>query len=140
MDDNFKKLFEAIKVNNSADKAADSEAPEHQTDAGIQLTPEENLRHDSTIQTSPPKHDDESIKGVGPKLHEEVPEIVVTAENLRADTRKASFEEINRTNEGTFNSTEVNFTFNLIDLFKILLYLTFINFFFFLGNGRKDAH
>ncbi|XP_059309493.1 uncharacterized protein LOC132060477 [Lycium ferocissimum] len=42
MDDNFKKLFEAIKVNNSVDK------------------------------------------GVGPKLHEEVPEIVVTAENLRA--------------------------------------------------------
>ncbi|XP_060170942.1 uncharacterized protein LOC132601909 [Lycium barbarum] len=106
MDDNFKKLFEAIKVNNSADKAADSEAPEHQTDAGLQLTPEENLRHDSTIQTSPPKHDDESIKGVGPKLHEEVPEIVVTAGNLRADTRKASSEEINQTDEGSFNSTE----------------------------------
>ncbi|XP_060194889.1 uncharacterized protein LOC132624072 [Lycium barbarum] len=58
MDDNFKKLFEEIKVNNSADKAADSDAPEHQTNAGLQLTPEENLRHDSTIQTSPPKHDD----------------------------------------------------------------------------------
>ncbi|XP_060211631.1 uncharacterized protein LOC132639170 [Lycium barbarum] len=116
MDDNFKKLFEAIKVNNSADKAADSEAPEHQTDAGLQLTPEENLRHDSTIQTSPPKHDDESIKGVGPKLHEEVPEIVVTAGNLRADTRKASSEEINRTDEGSFNSTEGMVAEMLIEL------------------------
>ncbi|XP_060216438.1 uncharacterized protein LOC132643919 [Lycium barbarum] len=116
MDDNFKKLFEAIKVNNSADKAADSEAPEHQTDAGLQLTPEENLRHDSTIQTSPPKHDDESIKGVGPKLHEEVPEIVVTAGNLRADTRKASSEEINRADEGFFNSTEGMVAEMLIEL------------------------
>ncbi|XP_060170343.1 uncharacterized protein LOC132601259 [Lycium barbarum] len=116
MDDNFKKLFEAIKVNNSADKAADSEAPEHQTDVGLQLTPEENLRHDSTIQTSPPKHDDESIKGVGPKLHEEVPEIVVTAGNLRADTRKASSEEINRADEGSFNSTEGMVAEMLIEL------------------------
>ncbi|XP_060170976.1 uncharacterized protein LOC132601948 [Lycium barbarum] len=116
MDDNFKKLFEAIKVNNSADKATDSEAPEHQTDAGLQLTPEENLRHVSTIQTSPPKHDDESIKGVGPKLHEEVPEIVVTAENLRADTRKASSEEINRADEGSFNSTEGMVAEMLIEL------------------------
>ncbi|XP_060182440.1 uncharacterized protein LOC132612121 [Lycium barbarum] len=116
MDDNFKKLFEAIKVNNSADKAADSEAPEHQTDAGLQLTPEENLRHDSTIQTSPPKHDDESIKGVGPKLHEEVPKIVVTAGNLRADTRKASSEEINRADEGSFNSTEGMVAEMLIEL------------------------
>ncbi|XP_060195201.1 uncharacterized protein LOC132624435 [Lycium barbarum] len=116
MDDSFKKLFEAIKVNNSADKAADSEAPEHQDDAGLQLTPEENLRHDSTIQTSPPKHDDESIKGVGPKLHEEVPEIVVTAGNLRADTRKASSEEINRADEGSFNSTEGMVAEMLIEL------------------------
>ncbi|XP_059306263.1 uncharacterized protein LOC132057659 [Lycium ferocissimum] len=62
MDDNFKKLFEVIKGNNSVDKAGDSETPIHQTDAGPQLTPEENLRHDSTIQTSPPKHDDDSNK------------------------------------------------------------------------------
>ncbi|XP_059298333.1 uncharacterized protein LOC132051043 [Lycium ferocissimum] len=106
MDDNFKKLFEAIKGNNSVDKAADSEAPVHQTDAGLQLTPEENLRHDSTIQTSPPKHDDDSNKGVAPMLHEEVPDIVVTGGNLSADTRKASTEEINWADEGSFNSTE----------------------------------
>ncbi|XP_059306261.1 uncharacterized protein LOC132057658 [Lycium ferocissimum] len=39
-------------------------------------------------------------------LHEEVQDIVVTGGNLRAYTGKASTEEINRADEGSFNSTE----------------------------------
>ncbi|XP_059318572.1 uncharacterized protein LOC132068838 isoform X2 [Lycium ferocissimum] len=49
-------------------------------------------------------------------LHEEVPDIVLTGENLRADTRKPSTEEINQADEGSFNSTEGMVAEMLIEL------------------------
>ncbi|XP_059277671.1 uncharacterized protein LOC132031779 [Lycium ferocissimum] len=57
MDDNYKKVFEAIKGNNSSEKAADSEAPFHQYEVGIQSSPEYNQRQHSAIPTSTDKHD-----------------------------------------------------------------------------------
>ncbi|XP_060196997.1 uncharacterized protein LOC132626223 [Lycium barbarum] len=101
IDDNFKKIVEAIKGNQTSEKAVDSEAPVNQYEVGIQYSHEFNQEQHYAKETSTVKDgiDENKMKVAGTMLTGDVSGVGMCRSIQSGDTLKASTEEIQGSGE-----------------------------------------
>ncbi|XP_060210483.1 uncharacterized protein LOC132637411 [Lycium barbarum] len=99
IDDNFKKVVEAIKGNQTSEKATDSEAPVNQYEVDIQYSHEFNQEQQYAKETSTVKDGIDENKLAGTMLTGDVSGVGMRRSRQSGDTLKASTEEIQGSGE-----------------------------------------
>ncbi|XP_060170390.1 uncharacterized protein LOC132601306 [Lycium barbarum] len=99
IDDKFKKVVEAIKGNQTSEKAADSEAPVNQYEVSIQYSHEFNQEQQYAKETSTVKVGMDENKLAGTMLTGDVSGVGMLRSTHSGDTLRASTEEIQGSGE-----------------------------------------